>query len=83
MKVIKKRFKVEVHSMGCTSNFMVDIDDGCEIGWCYYSSNTTSYVFDDINGIRHIFSKENSIIEIYPMVAEIIYKDGIQEQKEK
>jgi hypothetical protein len=62
---------------------MVDIDEACEIGWSYYFSNATSYVFDDINGIRRIFPKENSIIEIYPMVAEIIYKDGIQEQKEK
>ena len=83
MRVIKKRFKVDVYSMDYTSTFMVDIDEACEIGWCYYFSDYTSYVFDDINGMRRIFPKENSLIEIKPLVAEIIYKDGIQEQEKK
>ena len=83
MRVIKKRFKVDVYSMRNSWTFMVDIDEGCEIGWCYYFSNSTSYIFDDIIGVRRIYPKDNSVIEIFPTVAEIIYKDGIQEQKEK
>lgn len=77
--MIKKRFKIEAHSMGYTCNFAVEIDETKNIIDCYYStSNDTSYVFDDVNGIRHIFSREHSLIEIYPLVAEITYKDGVQ-----
>jgi len=77
--MIKKRFKVEVFSHGISSEFEVELRDDQHICECYHQSNNSSYVFDDINGIRHICPRDYGIIEITPLVMEITYKekDGI------
>ena len=82
--MIKKRFKVEVHSFGFTSTFVVEVDSDYTVEHCY-DYNDTSYILDDIDGIRHIYSRINSLIEITPLVAEISYKEknGIQESKKE
>jgi hypothetical protein len=72
--MIKKRFKVEVHSLNYTCKFEVEIDAEQSIDYCYDTTNL-GYIFDDVEGVRHMFSRENSLIEITPLTAKVTYEE--------